>query len=274
MAASRCAVALLVLSIEPPRRCIVISLRGILIASATWALAAIFTVGLQCAPTRYALGPTSTDICIDQHSAQVAIRSIDIATDVLLSLLPAIMMMYVQTSLKRKLTVSALFGARILSVRPVALHCTFTYLLRTPIFTVVSICPVPPFFAHSTADRPFFAIDLAIWTAMAVNVSLLTACLPSVKRVLEGLAAGFSNANILEPFGFEQSSNRAASRTGAESLAQVQTYAGARTERVKRRTSNGTEFAHHLRERTHSSEGGEDGESRRGLTEGIVQTVD
>lgn len=113
MAASKCAIALLVLAIEPPRRWMVISLRVIVVISVFWGVAAVFATAFQCAPTRYALGPTTVETCIDQSGMQFGIRAFDIATDVPLRLLPAVMMMYVQTNFWRKLMVSSLFGIRL-----------------------------------------------------------------------------------------------------------------------------------------------------------------
>ncbi|KAK5704477.1 hypothetical protein LTR17_021859 [Elasticomyces elasticus] len=257
LAASKCAVALLILALQPPRRWIVITLNVVLGVSAAWGLGATFAVAFQCGPTRYVLGPTFLDTCIDQFDAQIGIRLIDIAIDVALCLIPAIMMMYVQTSLGKKVLVSATFGMR----------------LVTPIFTAISLSALSHFYARPTPTRPFSVVYSSIWTTMTLNVSLFTACLPSIKRVLGDFAAGLSNANILDAFELQKSSDQATSRTDDRVTTHFRLHTRSKVERSNK-TDDDANYVHHLKQGRGGNRGSEDAESERRLTDGILQTVD
>jgi hypothetical protein len=92
------------------------TLYGVMGISALWGIASIFVVAFQCSPTRWALGPTSRDTCFDQAAAQIGIKAVDMATDVALAILPAIMMHNVQVSLDKRLMVVLMFGLRLMYV--------------------------------------------------------------------------------------------------------------------------------------------------------------
>lgn len=104
--------ALLVIAIKPSRwiRTALYAVVGIAIS---WAIAAVFVTAFQCGPTRWVLGPTANDTCIDQYAAQIGIKLIDILTDVALSVLPAAMMSTVQTAVDKRLIVAFMFGLRL-----------------------------------------------------------------------------------------------------------------------------------------------------------------
>jgi hypothetical protein len=67
-------------------------------------------------------------------------------------------------------------------------------------------------FYHSEPDdRPWHAVTPAVWTSAALNVSIVTACIPSIKRFLADWAAGLSKTQITEPFELEHSGAMATS---------------------------------------------------------------
>lgn len=86
---------------------------GVLGFSIFWGVASVITIGLQCSPNRWALGPSGNDKCIDQRIMQIVIRVLDVVSDFAIILLPIFMMQKVQTSWKNKLLVIGLFGIRI-----------------------------------------------------------------------------------------------------------------------------------------------------------------
>lgn len=64
-------------------------------------------------------------------------------------------------------------------------------------------------FYHSTPqDRTWFAITPSAWTSVAMNVSIVTACIPSIKRFLADWASGLSGVTISEPFELEHSAGK------------------------------------------------------------------
>lgn len=115
LAASKCSSALLIIAIQP-QRWVITALYSVLGISVVWAVAADFIMAFQCGPARWVLGPTDGNICIDQYSAHIGLRLVDIATDVALVVLPACVVWIVHMSIHKKLVVIGLFGLRILYV--------------------------------------------------------------------------------------------------------------------------------------------------------------
>ena len=91
-----------------------LSLYAVAGTAAAWAIAAAITTALQCGPTRWVLGPTRQNTCIDQYNAQIGIKLVDILTDIALAVLPALMMLSVQVSVLKRAVVSFMFGLRIM----------------------------------------------------------------------------------------------------------------------------------------------------------------
>lgn len=87
------------------------SICGIVVA---WAIAAVCVIPLQCRPSPWAMGPTEGEDCINQYTAQIGIKVIDILTDIALAVLPGILFMGLQMSRSKRLVVALLFGMRIM----------------------------------------------------------------------------------------------------------------------------------------------------------------
>lgn len=79
---------------------------------AAWAIAAVCVIPSQCRPL-WAMGPIDDDTCIDQYTAQISIKVVDILTDVALAVLPGVLFMGLQMSRSKRLVVAVLFGLRI-----------------------------------------------------------------------------------------------------------------------------------------------------------------
>ncbi|KIX04957.1 uncharacterized protein Z518_05829 [Rhinocladiella mackenziei CBS 650.93] len=191
---AKASVTLLIIAIKPLKS-VVIACYGMLVFVGVWGVASVFVLAFQCFPNRWVLGPDSglgNNTCIDQYAMQVAIRSLDIASDVGIVLLPILMMQKVQVAPKKRLVVMALFGLRI----------------ATPILTAITILSLDDFYHSTPQDRPWNAITPAIWTSVALNVSIVTACIPSIKRFLADWAAGLSGVVISEPFELEHSAGK------------------------------------------------------------------
>ena len=89
-------------------------------------------------------------------------------------------------------------------------------------FTAVSIVSYDDFYHSTPQDRPWHAVIPSAWTSCALNLSLVTACIPSIKRFLADWAAGLSAITISEPFELEHS----AGKSGLGSSAQYATGSG------------------------------------------------
>jgi len=78
----------------------------------------------------------------------------------------------------------------------------------TPIITLISILSLSDYYNAPLRDRPFAAVTPSIWTTVALNLSIITACIPSIKRFLADWAAGLSKAEINDAFELEHSAGK------------------------------------------------------------------
>lgn len=136
----------------------------------------------------------------------------------------------------------------------------------------MSLVSLSDYYDEPTSSRPFAAATPAIYTSVLINVSLITACLPSIKRFLSDWAAGVTNAPM-EAFEQATSSNTPAygSSSGLRSFVRSQTRG-----KLTSRHDRSQELSHMQSRdgREHRARGG-DTESTRGLQDGIImQTVD
>ena len=114
LAFAKAAVTLLVIAIKPLRT-VMYACYGMLVLVGLWTVTSLFVLGLQCSsPHRWALGPGSGETCIDQYAMTVAIRVIDIATDIGIVALPSLMMKSVQVSANKRWMVVMLFSIRLM----------------------------------------------------------------------------------------------------------------------------------------------------------------
>ncbi|KAI1920781.1 hypothetical protein LOZ65_003917 [Ophidiomyces ophidiicola] len=90
--------------------------------------------------------------------------------------------MQVQLSPKKRVTIAALFSTRIMVV----------------VCTAISLARYSPFFHSSPIDQPWQAVDPLIWTQAVLGVSIITACVPGLKRVLADLRTGFMAGAVTE----------------------------------------------------------------------------
>lgn len=112
LAASKTSIALLIIAIQPNKK-MAMALYGLIGLIVVWGIAGVFVVALQCSPTRWVLGPTETDDCIDMYTAMLGLKAVDIVTDVILAISPALMMLRVQISTQKRLVVALMFGFRL-----------------------------------------------------------------------------------------------------------------------------------------------------------------
>lgn len=78
----------------------------------------------------------------------------------------------------------------------------------TPVATVVSIVSLSKYYNARLADRSFAAITPSIWTSLALSFSIITACIPSIKRFLTDWAAGISRAAVIDTFELQHTTGR------------------------------------------------------------------
>jgi hypothetical protein len=203
LAAAETSVIFLIMSIKPAKS-VLMGCRLVLTTVALWAGTSVLALAFQCSmPQPWALGPRigGSETCIDQYGLQIGIACTNILTDLAIIALPLVMMSKVQTLKDKKLVVSILFGLRIF----------------TPAFAITAIIFFGDFYHSFPQDRSWFAVTPAVWTQLMLNVSIVTACIPSIKRFLGNIRSGLTTINI--------SPNYEATRYGRGSIAAGKAYA-------------------------------------------------
>ncbi|KAK8852205.1 hypothetical protein PGQ11_014684 [Apiospora arundinis] len=113
----------------------------------------------------------------------------DIVTDLLLCILPIAMMWKVQTSMNKKMQVVLLFGVRII----------------VPAITLPSIILRPQ--SLQGDDITWLAVDPIVWYQISLNLSVLTACVPSLKSFIDSLTGYTSGLQIMLPYEYPVTSS-------------------------------------------------------------------
>lgn len=114
LAAAKCSVILLIISIQPRKSVLIgcYAAVGIIVA---WSVAGVFALAFQCQTSApWVLGSQASDQCLDQCALHAGLGAIDIVTDVGIVALAYAMMHGVQVDWQRRWTVVTLFALRIL----------------------------------------------------------------------------------------------------------------------------------------------------------------
>jgi hypothetical protein len=90
-----------------------------------------------------------------------------------------------------------------------------------PLVTILSLTTLKPSFYSSPPDKPWYEVTPTIWSQIMLNLSLITACIPSLKRFLADLQSGAMAVQVTEAFemgisqkGYLGAEHSAGSRTG------------------------------------------------------------
>ncbi|KAK4896009.1 hypothetical protein LTR27_005865 [Elasticomyces elasticus] len=202
LAAAKMSVTLLIVSIQPIGA-VLISCYAHLVVVGVWCVAGIFALAFQCKlPNPWALGSDSIDVCVDQFAIQVGLGVVSVVTDLAVVLLAFLMIQGVQTNFQRKLAVVTLFGTR-LAIVPSTICALVTY--HTYYFT-------------SPQDRTWHAVAPVIWTQVTLNMSIITACIPSIKRFFMDVQSGLMAVTISEQYEMTHSGGKAAEMQSSSGL--------------------------------------------------------
>ena len=69
-----------------------------------------------------------------------------------------------------------------------------------PVVTILSLTTSKPYFYTTPPDKPWYGVTPTIWSQIMLNLSLITACIPSLKRFLADLQSGAMAVNVTEAF--------------------------------------------------------------------------
>ncbi|KAK5462700.1 hypothetical protein LTS15_002412 [Exophiala xenobiotica] len=179
LAASQASLTFLVIAINPTRR-LLISCYSILGFLAAWTLSSMFALAFQCnLPRPWDYGNNN---CVDRFALNVGIYSFNILGDVLIVIVPFAMMQKVQVSSSRRFVVSALFSSR----------------LSVPAFTIAYLVFKRRELTSGRDDPTRTALVPQVFAQIMMNVSIIAACIPSLKPFLADIKPGLIVVNIPE----------------------------------------------------------------------------
>lgn len=233
-----------------------------------WALAALLAVIFECAPPRVW---EYQGQCVNQWGLYLSNAIWNILTDVALVLLPFFLMRKVQITTQKRWVVIGLFSCR----------------LVVPGFAVAAAVTSSKYWTSSNPDPTWYAETSTLWTQAVINLSIITACIPCIKRFLADLSTGMMSVNISEPLemtmknasisaGTPNTSSNGHGRFGSRLLS----FSKNRSHTYK--TSISTSFTSEkprqpqlVPSQNRTTTTIEKSESMKGLTDGvIVQTID
>ncbi|KAK8104385.1 uncharacterized protein PG998_011418 [Apiospora kogelbergensis] len=176
----------------------------------------------------------------------------DIVTDLLLCILPIAMMWKVQTSMTKKMQVVLLFGVRAI----------------VPAITLPSIILRPQ--SLQGDDITWLAVDPIVYYQVSLNLSVLTACVPSLKSFIDSLTGYTSGLRIELPYEYPiTSSGKSAGSKVRDTIAAAVyggPHAGGHTTSITASQARDTDRA-----RAANGEHGKDSsESTASLTGGVI----
>ena len=127
----------------------------------------------------------------------------------------------------------------------------------------------------STIDRPYVSVTTTIWNTVVINVSLITACLPSIKRFLTDWAAGVANAQLEETFELQSMSAHKSGKS-QHSGADLRSFgrSGGQSVVVSTGERRSSKLDHGPRVRSRRDPGEDDSDSEKRLFDGISRTVE
>ncbi|KAK2810927.1 hypothetical protein FQN50_002518 [Emmonsiellopsis sp. PD_5] len=124
--------------------------------------------------------------CVDRRALYLGLGAGSILTDIALVILPFVLVFQVQVPTKKRLTIASFFGIKII----------------VPIFTIVALATQTPYFDATPPDNTWLAVKPTIWAQATICLSLITTCLPSLKRVMADFQTGLMAGTVTEYFEF------------------------------------------------------------------------
>lgn len=180
--------------------------RILFVLIAAWIVCGSILVGFQC-PLDIDWSTYTTSKYCSRRLPIVAFNTgIDLITDVALSILPVILIWNVQTTHLRKFQIITLFGCRFLYVQEM-IHGwrLFNYVADYARSVPVVKIPVMVYLWRdgTSADPTWDAVLPGIWFQISLNLSMITACVPSLKPIFDSMFVYTAGAVIQAPYQLE-----------------------------------------------------------------------
>jgi len=241
---AKASVALLLVAIRPPKPVLIRSyvFVGLVVA---WCLSGSIAIAFQCRPPSMAFSGSSDDkACIDKYALQLSVGTMDILTDVAIVVLAYYTMRGVQITLRRRASIVALFGLRLMYAS--IIYARFprfnmlTYAIRTPACTVGALVAYEKYWHRLPRDTTRDIVVPLLWSQGALHASIITACIPSIKRFFMSAQSGLMGVQITEQYELTHASKR-----DTRSAALSQNESRSQPKRAKSTTSNTEQVAAH-----------------------------
>ncbi|OJD25591.1 hypothetical protein ACJ73_03037 [Blastomyces percursus] len=181
LACSKAALTLLIIRIKP-LSAVLYACRSLLGAIAAWGIAGVVALAAQCDTPRP--WDFSEGRCVNRQALYIGLGALSIITDVALVILPFFLVFQVQLPTRKRLTIVSFFCIRIL----------------VPIFTIFCITSQNQYFDAKPPDKTWYAVHPTIWAQATLSISIITACIPSLKRVMADLQTGLMAGRVTEFF--------------------------------------------------------------------------
>ncbi|KAK2786925.1 hypothetical protein FQN53_005871 [Emmonsiellopsis sp. PD_33] len=147
---------------------------------------------------------------------------------------------------KKRLTIASFFGTKII----------------VPIFTTVTLSTQNPYFDTTPPDNTWLAVKPTIWAQATICLSLITTCLPSLKRVMADFQTGLMAGTVTEYFEFSISGG------GASCAAVIPKTLVSRPPIPEKRAASNTSLGDGTIDDTDSGGPGHSGRTRRRSSHG------
>lgn len=257
------------ISIISPQARVKLANRILMGAVIAWTISGIFAVAFACGlphPWR----SSGNSICKSHEAILLYNGVLNIITDIAISILPVVMLWNIQLQFRKKAAVCALFASRIL----------------VPAFSIPALATGGAYRDNLLTDPTWYAVMPTILGQISLNMSVLTACIPGLKSILENLLAGGMHATIQGGYDLTTSGNKKSPFTMTPLATSNQTSKGqgsnsrSRTnmsskiaQRFRNDESRSKEFDDHDHETARSYDR-VSSESKRNLTQGVILRTD
>jgi len=208
---AKASVALLLVAIRPPKPVLIASyvFVGLVVA---WCLSGSIAIVFRCSPPSMAFSGSSNDkACIDRYALQLSVGTLDILTDIAIVVLAYYTMRGVQITLRRRASIVTLFGLRLMYASITYAFPRFTmltYSFRTPACTVGALVAYEKYWHRLPRDTTRDIVVPLLWSQGALHASIITACIPSIKRFFMSAQSGLMGVQITEQYELTHASKR------------------------------------------------------------------
>jgi hypothetical protein len=153
---------------------------GFVVALTLWMLGTVFLLAFQCPlPQPWDFMPLRLEKCaVDIARLYFSIGAVDILTDLIVIVTPAVIVWNVQISRRQRFTVIGVFSSR----------------LAVCICSALLLASLPTFL--KSRDRSWEAVRPQTWRQVVQCLSIITACIPCLRPFLASLESGFMDSSM------------------------------------------------------------------------------